>query len=72
MKTCIEELKIFARKIRTRRHELEMTQEFLAEQVGCHPNVIGRLERSEAIPSFKTIINLSKALRISPKDLMPY
>jgi transcriptional regulator with XRE-family HTH domain len=71
MKACSKELKIFSRILRLRRYEMLLTQEGLSEKVGCHPNAIGRIERAQAFPSFKMIINLAKALKISPKDLMP-
>lgn len=71
MKYCSQDLKSFSNKLRLRRHEMNMTQEQLAEAVDCHTNALGRLERGEAIPSFKMIINLARALKISPKDLLP-
>lgn len=65
------EINFFASKIRIKRHELNLTQEQMAELVDCHVNAIGRLERGQAIPSYLMILKISKALRISPKDLMP-
>ena len=72
MKNYPEELKLFSRILRLKRHENNLTQEKLAEIVDCHTNAIGRLERSESYPNFKMIIGLANALGISPKDLMPY
>lgn len=66
------ELKYFSKVIRLKRHELNISQEQMAELVDCHVNAIGRLERSEAVPSFFMILKIAKALGISPKDLMPY
>lgn len=61
----------FARKIRVRRHELGLTQEELAEAADFHVNYIGGIERAERNPSLESIIILAKALKQSPKDLMP-
>jgi transcriptional regulator with XRE-family HTH domain len=61
----------FAIKVRNRRHQLDMTQEELAEKAGFHVNFIGGIERSTRNPSLTSIITLARALEVSPKDLMP-
>ena len=61
----------FAIKIRNRRHQLDMTQEELAEKAGFHINFIGGIERSTRNLSLTSIITLARALGLSPKDLMP-
>lgn len=61
----------FAKKIRLRRYELELTQEQLAERANFHVNYIGGIERGERNLSLESIIALAKALECSPKDLMP-
>lgn len=71
MKKCLLELHFFAKTLRTKRFEQNLSQEQLAELVDCHSNAIGRLERGQASPSFSMIIHLSRALKTSPKDLMP-
>lgn len=60
-----------AKKVRLRRHELNFTQEELAERASFHVNYIGGIERALRNPSFESIIALAKALNVSPKDLMP-
>jgi transcriptional regulator with XRE-family HTH domain len=35
-----------------RRHELQLTQEELAESAGIHVNFVGRIERASRNPSF--------------------
>lgn len=60
-----------AKKVRLRRHELNLTQEELAERANFHVNYVGGIERGLRNPSFESIIALAKALDISPKDLMP-
>lgn len=61
----------FAKKVRMRRHELDLTQEQLAERADFHVNFIGGIERAERNPSITSIVALAKALELSPKDLMP-
>jgi transcriptional regulator with XRE-family HTH domain len=61
----------FARKIRMRRYELRLTQEELAEAAEIHVNFVGGIERASRNPSLTSIIKLAKALKLSPKDLLP-
>lgn len=72
MNNFLFELNFFAKTVRMKRHELNLSQEELAEKVDCHVNAIGRLERGQAIPSYTMLLKIAKALEISPKDLMPY
>ncbi len=64
-------LSAFAKKVKMRRHELELTQEELAEEANLHVNYIGGIERGERNLSYEKIIDLAHALKLSPKDLMP-
>lgn len=64
-------LSAFAAIVRNRRHELNMTQEELAERADFHVNYIGGLERGTRNPSLVSLTILAKALAISPKDLIP-
>jgi transcriptional regulator with XRE-family HTH domain len=61
----------FATKIRSRRLQLGITQEELAEKADFHVNYIGGIERSTRNPSLTSIVILAKALELPPKDLMP-
>lgn len=61
----------FAKKIRLRRYELGLTQEQLAEISDFHVNYIGGIERGERNPSLESIIILARALKLSPRDLLP-
>jgi transcriptional regulator with XRE-family HTH domain len=65
------ERKAFGMKVRLRRHEIEMTQEELAERSGLHPTYVGSVERGERNIALENILSLAKALGCSPKDLMP-
>lgn len=61
----------FAKKVRLRRYELELTQEQLAEKANFHVNYISGIERAERNVSIESIVRLAEALQISPKDLLP-
>lgn len=61
----------FARRVRKRRYELELTQEELAEKGGFHVNFIGGIERATRNPSLVSILKLAEALKISAKNLLP-
>ncbi len=61
----------FAKRVRKRRYELELTQEKLAEKGGFHTNFIGGIERATRNPSLLSILKLSEALEISPRNLIP-
>lgn len=63
--------KAFGLKVRTKRFELEMTQEELAEKADLHPTYLGSVERGERNIALENIIMIAKALGCSPKDLMP-
>lgn len=61
----------FAKKVRLRRYEMGLTQEELAERADFHVNYIGSIERGERNSSIESVVKLAKALKISPKDLLP-
>lgn len=63
-----ELLKAFAKTVRRRRHELNLTQEELAERADLHVNYIGGIERAQRNPTLLIIIQLAKALDFSPKS----
>lgn len=52
--------------IRTRRKELHLTQESLAERSGLSPETIGKIERKIVDPSIETIVRIAHALEITP------
>jgi transcriptional regulator with XRE-family HTH domain len=60
----MKEVKKFATKIRTRRHELRLSQEKVAEMIGYHVNQYGRIERGTVDPCLTFILRLSKALEL--------
>ena len=50
---------------RTRREQLNLTQEQVAEQADVHRNYYGRLERGEENPTLEVLIRVCRFLDIS-------
>ena len=63
-------LQQFAATVRRRRHELDLTQEELAERAEFHVNFIGGIEGGKRNPSLVSIVQLARALELSPRDLL--
>ena len=61
----------FGARVRKRRYDLGISQEKLAELADLHHNYVGSVERGEQNIALENIIALAKALKCSPKDLMP-
>jgi len=57
------------RGIRRSRKEKGLSQETLAELAGLNRNYIGYLERGERNPSARTLINVARAMGVSPAEL---
>jgi transcriptional regulator with XRE-family HTH domain len=63
--------KILGRRVRDRRHELDLTIEQLAERTGLHWTYIGSLERGERKnPTLLTILRVARALKVDPGELV--
>ena len=65
----IELIKSIGEKIRTRRLELNLSQEVLSYDAEIPRNQIGRIERGEINTSIITIHKICKALKIDFKEL---
>lgn len=65
----IELIKSIGGKIRTRRLELNLSQEVLSYDAEIPRNQIGRIERGEINTSIITLHKICKALKIEIKDL---
>ena len=61
----------FGALLKSKRIELGLTQEELAERAQLHYTYVGSVERGERNIAFENIIALARALKISPKELMP-
>lgn len=52
-------------KIKTRRMELNLTQEYIANQLDVNPSHISNIERGRAKPSLTILINIANILTCS-------
>lgn len=55
----------FGNRIVSIRKKQKVSQSELALKIGVHPNVLGRYERDEALPSIEIASKIAKALDIS-------
>ena len=62
--------KHFGDAIRERRTALDLSQEQLAEGVGCHRNYMGRIERGEQNITLDMMMRVAKALKCKISTLM--
>lgn len=58
------------RRVRRRRHFLDISQETLAERAGIHRTVISRYENGEQMPLVATLVRLAGALEASTDQLL--
>lgn len=56
--------------LRQIRQNKGITQEDLALEAGLNRAYIGYIERGERNPSTNTLVKISRALKVSPKDLL--
>lgn len=54
--------------IESLRRGKQMTQEDLAEKAGLEPNTISRIERDDVVPSYLSILNIGRALNLTPME----
>lgn len=62
--------KAFGDVLRHLREGNELSQEALGFESGYHRTYISLLERGRKSPSLQTILNLSKALKIEPDEMI--
>lgn len=70
VKRDVEILQAFGLAVASRRRELGLSQEGLAELSGLHRTYVGSVERGERNPALKTIVKLAVALGVDPADLV--
>lgn len=63
-------LATFGDRVRARRHELDLSQEALADLAGLHWTFVGQVERGRRNLSLHNLLKLAEALRIDPGKLV--
>lgn len=58
-------------QVRVFRDRRGLSQIELAERISVSKETVGKIERGDAAPSFKTLDKLCRELRISPRNLFP-
>lgn len=66
----IQESTSLGEKIRSRRIEMNMTQEYLAEKVGVSRQAISKWESGKSYPSTSNLIAIANLLNVSSDDLI--
>ncbi len=61
-------LSSFGHLLKDMRLKHRLTQKELAEAIGVNGSYIARLERDERRPSRKVVMNLARAMKLSPED----
>lgn len=67
-----EYLKLFGENLKRLRSEKNLTQEMLSYKADTPLSQIGRIERGERAPTILTILILSKALGVHPKEMLDF
>jgi Predicted transcription factor, homolog of eukaryotic MBF1 len=60
----------FGKRLAALRKERSMTQQVLADQVGCHVTMVRRYEANETQPTLEIIRNMARALSVSADALV--
>src|SRR5215475_2001899 len=61
---------IMAVNLRRKRHDLQMTQEELAERAGLSARYVGAIERGDVAASVTVLGQIAEALGVEPVDLL--
>lgn len=64
------DLKRFGARVRDLRAAIGLSQEELAERAGLHRTYIGGIERGERNLGVVNLLQLAKALRVHPSELL--
>lgn len=60
----------FGERVRTRRHQLGLSQEQLADECGLHWTYVGQIERGRRNISLHNILKIAEGLGIDPGELV--
>lgn len=65
-----DELKQLGKRLKDKREQMQLTQEEFAFKCGLTKNYIGMLERGERNPSYLTLLQIARNLKVSLKDII--
>jgi transcriptional regulator with XRE-family HTH domain len=66
------DLKRFGQRVRELRIAAGLSQEELAERAGLHRTYIGGIERGERNVGVLNLLQLARALKVRPGELLPW
>jgi transcriptional regulator with XRE-family HTH domain len=72
MVEAMDNKKLLGSRIKELRKSRGLTQERLAEELGIDPKHMSRLEVGRGYPSFETLENISKVLKIEMKEIFEF
>lgn len=58
------------KRIRERRKDMHLTQQYLAEAAGISASFLGHIERGSRVLSLDTLMSLCRALNATPNELL--
>lgn len=64
--------KVFGKRVQKVRKERKISQEELAARIGVHRNHMGRIERGETSPPLPLVEKITKVLKTSSQNLLPF
>jgi transcriptional regulator with XRE-family HTH domain len=62
--------KLLGEAVRTRRLEMDVSQEKLAEMVEVHRNYVGKVERGEQNLTIETLVRFADTFKCKPSELL--
>jgi transcriptional regulator with XRE-family HTH domain len=69
-KPISEAARAFGERVRSRREELGLSQEALADQAGIHWTFLGQVERGRRNLSLHNLLKVAAGLGVDPADLV--
>lgn len=62
----------FGARLQRVRKSKGITQEELAVKLSMHKNYVGLIERGERNPTVRTLYKISKALKVTASEILPF
>jgi transcriptional regulator with XRE-family HTH domain len=61
---------VFGQRVRDRRHQLGLSQEAMAHQIGVHWTFLGQVERGQRNLNLHNLVKLAHGLGLDPAELV--